>query len=353
MIAEKGAQTFREINNQPEAWEHTIRRVEEQKAQLQALADGVEQVIFTGCGSSYNASVALAPTFQHFTGIRSRSVPAAELIYFPETVFAEKARQLVVTIARSGETTETVGACKAAESRSLRTLAITCHADSTLTRLADESILLAEADEKSVVTTRSLTSMILCGQMLGAVIAGDENSLEALRQLPECGRQVLPAAQRLGRAIADDEAVEKYAFVGNGPYLGLARECQLKLKETVRLPSDSYPMFDFRHGPKSNVDEHMLVTLLASDRVQAEENVFLEDMKQLNGKLLVLCDRAESGPAQKADYLFEAGTGLPDFAREVLYMPVVHYLAYYRSLARGNDPDNPVNLTYWVELAKA
>jgi glucosamine--fructose-6-phosphate aminotransferase (isomerizing) len=350
-MAEKGTQTLLEINNQPEAWQHTIRRVEEQKKQLLALAEGVEEVIFTGCGSSYNVSVALAPTFQHFTGVWSRSVPAAELIYFPETVFGRKANCLVVAITRSGETTETVGACKAAKARGLRTLAITCHAGSTLTRLADEAFVLTEADEQSVVTTQSLTSMILCGQVLSALIASDQQSLEALRQVPEWGRKSQAAAHRLGREIADDEAIEKYAFVGNGPYLGVARECQLKLKEMVLLPSDAYPMFDFRHGPKANVDGHMLVTTLVSDRVQSEESAFLEDMKQLNGKLLVLCDRAGGRLAQKADYLFEVKSGLPDFAREVLYVPVIHYLAYYRSLARGYDPDNPVNLTYWVELA--
>ena len=85
-------------------------------------------------------------------------------------------------------------------------------------------------------------------------------------------------------------------------------------------PSDAYPMFDFRHGPKANVDGHMLVTALVSDRVQSEESTFLGDMKQLNGKLLVLCDRAEGRLAQKADYLFEVRSGLPDFAREVLGM---------------------------------
>ncbi len=352
MTAEKGALTLREINNQPKAWQHTIRIVEAQKVQLLSLAEGVDEVIFTGCGSAYNVSVALAPTLQHYIGVRSHAVPAAELVYFPETVFGQKASCLVVAIARSGETTETVGACKTAQGRGLRTLAITCHAGSTLARLADEAIVLTEANEQSVVTTQSVTSMMLCGQVLSALIAGDQQSQEALRQLPEWGRQSLAAAHQMGREIAGDETIEKYAFVGNGPYVGLARECQLKVKEMMLQPSDAYPMFDFRHGPKANVDGHMLVTALVSDRVQTEEAAFLEDMKRLNGKLLVLCDRAEGQLAQKADYLFEVGSGLPDFAREVLYMPVIHYLAYYRCLARGYDPDNPVNLTYWVELAE-
>ncbi|MCX6071714.1 MAG: SIS domain-containing protein [Chloroflexi bacterium] len=353
MMATRGAQTLAEINRQPEAWTHTIRNVEAQKGQLLALAKGVEEVIFTGSGSAYNVSMVLAPTFQHFTGVRARSAPAAELIHFPETVFPQTKKCLVVTITRSGETTEAIGACSAAQERGCRTLGITCHTDSTLVRLADSTLILADANERSVVTTQSLTSMVLCGQVLSALIADDRPSLEAMRQVPEWGRQRIAAAHQLGQQIADNEAIDKFAFVGNGPYLGLARECQLKLKEMVLQPSDAYPLFDFRHGPKSNVDGHMLVTVLVSDRAQREEATFLRDMRQLNGKLLVLCDRAEGPMAQDADYMFKTDSGLPDFAREVLYMPVIHYLAYYRSLALGYDPDNPVNLTYWVDLASS
>jgi glucosamine 6-phosphate synthetase-like amidotransferase/phosphosugar isomerase protein len=31
-------------------------------------------------------------------------------------------------------------------------------------------------------------------------------------------------------------------------------------------------------------------------------------------------------------------------------MPVLQFMAYYKSLSRGNDPDNPKNLHYFVEL---
>jgi glucosamine--fructose-6-phosphate aminotransferase (isomerizing) len=353
MTAAKGGQTLAEISRQPEAWRHTIRRIEGQKGQLLALVEGVEEVIFTGSGSAYNVSMVLAPTFQHFTGLRTRFAPSAELIHFPETVFPQTKNCLVVTITRSGETTEAIGACSAARERGCRTLAITCHSESTLARLADGALVLTEANEQSVVTTQSLTSMVLCGQVFSALVADDQKALEAMRQVPEWGQQRMAKALEIGKQIADNDAIEKFAFVGNGPYLGLARECQLKLKEMVLQPSDSYPLFDFRHGPTSNVDEHMLVTVLVSDRAQGEEEAFLRDMRGLNGKLLILCDRSGSSLAQEADYVFDANTGLPDFCREVLYMPVIHYLGYYRALALGYDPDNPVNLTYWVNLASS
>ena len=40
--------------------------------------------------------------------------------------------------------------------------------------------------------------------------------------------------------------------------------------------------------------------------------------------------------------------GLPDFARDVLCLVPLHFLAYYKSLAEGQSPSTPKNLTYWV-----
>jgi glucosamine 6-phosphate synthetase-like amidotransferase/phosphosugar isomerase protein len=36
--------------------------------------------------------------------------------------------------------------------------------------------------------------------------------------------------------------------------------------------------------------------------------------------------------------------------RDILYMPALQFMAYYKSLDVGCDPDNPKNLSYHVEL---
>jgi glucosamine--fructose-6-phosphate aminotransferase (isomerizing) len=346
-ITEKGKHTFSEILNQPTAWEETIKLVEARADRLIELFEAVDQVIFTGCGSALNVSYALAPTFQHFTGIRTRVAPAADVNFFPDTVFAKNGDALVMPISRSGLTTETVAACEAARSRRMKTLSITCYAKSQLAQMATETLVLEAANEKSVATTQSLTSMVLCGQVISAIISNRPGYLEQLRSLPVVGRRVLESYDDLGREIASNEAITKFAFVGNGPYYGLARECQLKIKEMVLFPSDSYPVLDFRHGPQSNVDEHMLITLLMSDSARQEEITFLKDMKDLKGVILTLCDKADPEIKRASDYLVEIGSGLPEFVRDILYIPPVHFLAYYRSLSQGQDPDDPTNLTYW------
>jgi fructoselysine-6-P-deglycase FrlB-like protein len=82
--------------------------------------------------------------------------------------------------------------------------------------------------------------------------------------------------------------------------------------------------------------------------VEAE---FLAEMKSLQGRLLFIGEKADAGAAC-ADYLVELESGLPDFARDVLYLVPLHFLAYYKSLAEGQSPSSPKNLTYWVRTER-
>ena len=206
--------------------------------------------------------------------------------------------------------------------------------------------------EKSVTTTRSLTAMILSGYYLAALCTDNQKVIQNLKTLPSIVRQKMDTFQQIGKKIAHDDQIKKYAFLGTGTYYGLAREAQLKVKEMVLQPCDSYISLDYQHGPMSNVDQNMLVTILVSDAGRDFDVELAKNMKALGGKILVLCDKNNGDFDNSADYLVELNTGLGDGLRDGLYMPALQFMAYYKSLRVGCDPDNPKNLTYHVELSK-
>ena len=347
-ILENDEIVLHEILNQPRAWAATIEAVTAQASRLRALASDVDEIVLTGCGSGLNAATAIAPVCQSVTGVRARAVPAAEVVFYPETVFVRDSRYLVVPISRSGTTTETVQARDVASGRGMPTLGITCCPDSPLARASTAALVLEAADEVSVTTTQSLTAMVLAGQVLSALISGDAAYLDQLRQLPALGERLLDRCHEMGRMIGTDRTITKFAFVGSGIGIGLAREGQLKIKEMTLLPSDAYPILDFRHGPKSNVDEHMLITVLSTDRTRRIEGEFLAEMRGLGGRQLLLCERADGALRAHATWTIEVESGLTDFARDILFMLPIHFLAYYKSLSLGLSPSTPINLSYWV-----
>jgi glucosamine--fructose-6-phosphate aminotransferase (isomerizing) len=179
----------------------------------------------------------------------------------------------------------------------------------------------------------------------------DETCLNELQRLPALCESKMDAFHDIGKNIGENTNIMKYAFVGSGPFFGQAHESQLKIKEMVLLPVDAYPTLDFRHGPQSNVDSQMLITVFLSDSARIEEGKFLRDMRSLEGRTWVICDQADDQIRENADYILEVNAGLGEFARGVLYMPAVQYMAYYRSLSRGLNPDEPRNLSYWVDTS--
>src|SRR5215211_9557611 len=95
--------TYREIKSQTEAW---LQAVEVTSAVDLPTAEGYEQVVFIGCGSTYYLSLAAAALYQELTGCPARAVPGGELLINSQTILTNH-KTLLVAISRSGTTTET------------------------------------------------------------------------------------------------------------------------------------------------------------------------------------------------------------------------------------------------------
>jgi len=113
------------------------------------------------------------------------------------------------------------------------------------------------------------------------------------------------------------------------------------MKEMTLTHSEPFHFLEFRHGPMSMVTENAVIVGMLSEKNLGHEQAVLNEMQARGGKILSL---AESG----ADVSFESG--VPESMRGVLYLPVLQLMAYYRSLAKGLDPDRPNNLVAVVKL---
>jgi glucosamine--fructose-6-phosphate aminotransferase (isomerizing) len=346
----KGIHTLSEIQSQADSWDGVLKRIDDNVNSLSMLCEDADEVLFTGCGSGFNIAHAVSPYFQRVTGKTCKAVHASDIMLNREEFFNAGKKTLLIAYSRSGDTTESVEALRQAADAGASTVAIVCFKESAMAGSAHVTLILEEAVEKSVTTTRSLTSMVLAGNYLAAACAKQQSMLSAFRDLPDMAREKMDDFHHLGKNIASDPAIRKYAFLGHGSYYGLAREAQLKIKEMVLLPSDSYVSLDYQHGPMSNVDQNMLVTIMASDSGRQYDREVARNMKALGGKILVLCDQDRGDFAPHADYLLELATDYGDGIRNILYMPVLQFMAYYKSLSEGQDPDNPKNLYYYVTL---
>lgn len=330
--------TYREIKSQSEAWQHAL-----EIANVASLPDPqeYEQVIFTGCGSTYYLSLAAAALYQELTGRAARGVPAGELLLNPQTVVGRDSHYLLVAISRSGTTTETVKAAERFKVDQGGDVLVITNYDTVLAKLGDHSLVISSGQEESVAQTRSFASMYVAVNMLCARLAGREDLLAAMKRLPEVGDRLMSSYEPFAREMGENLELDRFYFLGSGIRHGLACEVNLKMKEMTLTHSEAFHFLEFRHGPMSMVNERAVVVGLCSDSNLSHERAVLNEMQALGGKTVALAET-------EADISFESQ--IPESGRGVLYLPVLQLMAFYRSLAKGLNPDRPKNLTAVVQL---
>jgi glutamine---fructose-6-phosphate transaminase (isomerizing) len=344
----RGQHTFSEITSQPEAWTDAIRAFEANQATLKqawtALAP--KRLLFTGCGSTYYLAQVAAALFQSLTGVPAQACPASEIVLFTNQALTEVAQTLLVAISRSGTTTETLAAIARFRQLGGRGVwAITCYPQVALAQEADLTLLAEAAQEQSLAQTRSFASMLILAQALAATIAGEDISV--LARLPELGRHLIEKTAPLSEKLGSQTDLKQHFFLGSGPQYGLACEAMLKMKEMSISHSEAFHFLEFRHGPKSLVDEQSLVVGLLSPSAFIPESQVLREMAALGGQTLALNSLPDKVETR---WSIQLTPDLPAWARPVLYLPPLQLLGYHRAMSKGLDPDSPRNLSAVVFL---
>jgi fructoselysine-6-P-deglycase FrlB-like protein len=240
-----------EIASQPECWSKAIEMTGSAES---ALPGPGERVAAIGCGSSLNVARSYAALREAAGQGETDAFPASE-------VSVTRRYDRLVFISRTGTTTEVLDALRRAP-RGMRTTAVTADPDAPLAREASQVVLLDFADERSVVSSRFITSSIVllrahltacprAGARAGAGLEAD------VRALPDV------AAHEIARPLPPGLAEHtEFTFLGRGWAAAVADEAALKLREASRTWAESYPALEYRHGPVSVSDENTVVWAL-------------------------------------------------------------------------------------------
>jgi glucosamine--fructose-6-phosphate aminotransferase (isomerizing) len=118
----------------------------------------------------------------------------------------------------------------------------------------------------------------------------------------------------------------------------------------ARSWAEAYHTLELRHGPMAVVNADTLVVGMISDSAKEAEIKVLQHMKRLGARTLALAETAGAYDWSGVDRVIELRSGLDEWERGALYLPLIQWIAFHRSLAKGLDPDSPVNLTAVVNL---
>ena len=198
-----------EIASQPECWAKAIELAAPAGSALPAPG---ERVAVVGCGSSLNVARCYASLREAAGQGETDAFPASEIP--PASRYGH-----MVYVSRTGTTTEVLDALRQAPV-GVRTTAISADPGSPLVQEAGAVVLLDFSTERSVVSSRFITSTIV---LLRAHLGQD------LHALPDA------AAGELARPLPSGLAERtEFTFLGRGWAAAVADEAALKLREASR-----------------------------------------------------------------------------------------------------------------------
>ena len=336
-----GQHTCREINSQPQTWQAAIEQFDACRSPAKAfLRSGFDQLIVTGCGSTYYLSLAAASLLRS-AGIDARAVPASELLLHGESVCLPGKRYALLTISRSGTTTETLRAQQNFIAAGGKALCVTCDSHSPLAQSADAFIAIDAAQEQSVAQTRSFSAMLVAAQLMAGAFAG----VEPAAGLPNACADSLDSSAPNMQALGQNKRLGKFFFLGSGALYGVACEAMLKMKEMALAHSEAFHPLEFRHGPMSLVGADSLVIGLVSPQAARHELRVLREMQDMGATILVI-SQADSD----FEHHIQLPAHLPAVYATALHLPPLQLLAYWRALMNGCDPDQPQHLSAVISL---
>lgn len=349
----KSLLTYAEIHRQQAQWSNALSAMEDTRGELSRIVRNHADAIwvFCGCGTSYYLAQSGANLFARLTGLQAIAVPASEVLMFPQSIFMRGRTYVMVTISRSGTTSEIVLAeTKARTELGIPTLAISCDDESEMAVNSDDAVRFPFQKEESVVMTGSFTTMLLSIAFLANLYNTQDWLTMALAELPGQSTAVVRENEGLIAKIGSDTALSDFVFLGQGPLYGIANEAALKMQEMAIVTSLSYHALEFRHGPMSTVTDETLLTVLCTNAGESYEPKLVEDMKKLGARILVFHAMGANWRQGNGHFEVAVPRCFHDVLSTFLYTPLLQLLGFYVAIAKGINPDTPKNLSQVVTL---
>jgi tagatose-6-phosphate ketose/aldose isomerase len=346
--------TLREIFQQPSSWLYTAEQMSLLASDLRPCLAGIMNLLLTGSGSSEYAGHCVRLALQNQLSVNTLAIGGGVLLTHGVNALPLERPGLVVSLARSGDSPESVGALALLLELDpqLRHLVLTCNASGKLaTSFRGDSrvrvvALDDETNDRSLVMTSSFTNLVIAAQFLGFLEKPDvyQSRCQKLSGIvtellqDHFGTLAQVATLNFQRAV----------FLGTGARFGAAREAALKMMEMtageVSAMSETY--LGLRHGPMSYVHpDTLVICFLSSDpTVRAYECDLMRELDQKNLGLLKLVVGDHVPPDVVRDHDVVINLGLAqagDDSTPVIDVVVGQLLGFFRCMHEGLRPDSP------------
>jgi len=356
----------KEVHEQPDALLTTIRpylslmppRVRLDEVPLTpARAAAFRRVVLVGMGTSEHAAMLGRLYLERIARIPAIAEDSSEFRYSDPVL---DPNTLVISVAQSGETADTLEAMAEAKRRGATVLTVCNTPGAASTRIADGVLYTFCGPERSVASTKTFVASVSVLYLFACWLAQargvvDEERLGGL--LADLAR----APDLVGRTVVQPGPVKELArrlahthsalFLGRGLQFPVALEGALKLKELSYIHAEGYPAGKLKHGPLALIDRDMPTIALAPRDDLFEKMVnSIQEVRARDGFVAAVGSEGDARLAGVAGHVLTVPPDVPPLVLPLVTVVPLQLLAYEIAVWLGKDVDQPRNLAKTVTV---
>jgi len=353
---------LKEIHEMPQTFENSIRwKINFEQKEINSnvmekvLEEKIEKICIIWAWTSNFSGHIWANYFEEIAWIESHVYISSEFKYKKQFI---NQNTLYIFISQSWETADTVDCLKLVKSRWWKTLWIVNVAGSTISRLADNTLLTHSWREVSVASTKAftwnmwilLTMALFIWNRRGLDYTKYREILDWLQNLKNDMEKVLEKSEKIKKLAKKYKDYGNIFFVWRNNLYPLAEEWSLKFKETTYIHTECYPSGELKHWPLSLIDKDFPTVSINPKWRHYDKNIStLKEISARDWKVIGVLSEWDPNFDLYEDFI-EVPITLEELSPFTISI-VLNLFAYYTAdQLPGRDIDKPRNLAKSVTV---
>jgi len=327
------------------------------ESHLDELAlERVNKIMMVSCGTAYHASLVAKYYLENLVRIPVDADVASEFRYRNPIV---DENTLVIAISQSGETADTLAGVKEARSRGAKVLSVINVEGSSIDRESMAALYVYAGPEIAVASTKAYTAQVLSLLLFSLYLGRKRGTLDRetyaelvgeLQSIPDKMKWILDNHEKVKTCSRQFSEARSFLYLGRSYNYPNALEGALKLKELSYIHAEGCGAGEMKHGPIALIDDTFPVVCLApAGRVYEKMASNIQEIRARRGVLIVIATEGDEQITDHSDHVIYVPR-THEILSPLLTVIPLQLLAYYTTIVKGLDVDQPRNLAKSVTV---
>ena len=343
---------MKEIEEQPFVIRKIMSEYSDENGKINISPEIVEnlrlcdKLYIIACGTSYHAGLIGKQFFEKIAAKPTEVIIASEFIY-NMPLLSEK--PLFMFISQSGETADCRAVLVKVKEMGFKTLTLTNVKGSTLSREADNTLLLHAGPEIAVASTKAYTAQIAVLSLLAAAVHNRIN-IDVFKELSKIAytMETLCNDREKYKVLSERYLVNSRNcfYIGRSMDYFICLEAALKLKEISYIQTEGFAAGELKHGTIALIEDGTpVIAVITQENINLNTRSNIKEVKARGAATMVISMRRLS---QETDNIVI--DDINELLSPLATIIPAQYLAYYAALSKGCDIDKPRNLAKSVTV---